>query len=480
MKFQTLSLLVCLLWCRPTLAQETWRIAYGAYGPEEGRSVKVVSDGNIVVAGSTGSFGSGASDIYMLKIDPSGVVLWSRTIGGAMIEQANDLVQLSDGGWLVIGSTNSSGGEGGYDGLLVRTDAEGQVLWERQYGGADWDFFHSGIRRDDGSFLMVGQTFSYGSGGDVWLVCTDQQGDTLWTKHFGEEGLDDGQALVTTPDGGLALAGSSLSMNGNENALVVKLNDQFNVEWSNTFGGDSLDIARDIVTTLDGGFSVVGVTRSYSSFAEHYHFKLDQAGYMQWYKHWGQVNDQEAYRHVELPSGRFATVGWSKTSGGGGKDMFILLSDPLGEFLEQHTFGGVEDDEGYSIAPSTDGFLLCGATLSYGAGGKDVFVVRTDTSGNTETEYVSSFFDPLVIGRNPSVAEHTPYPNPSTGLVNIPPSLMNRRIEIMDATGRTMNVWETATSKIDLGTLGCGVYFLKVFEPGNHQVRTFKLLLTKP
>jgi hypothetical protein len=178
------------------MAQYTWRMAYGAFGPEEGRSVCVASDGDFVVAGSTGSFGAGTSDIYLVKIDGQGGVVWTRTIGGAMIEQANDLVRMDDGGWMVVGTTNDPGGGGGYDGLLVRTDADGNELWRRTYGGDGWDFLRRGWLMTDQALLMVGQTFSQGEGGDVWLIKVDQMGDTLWTRHYGGPETEDGASVT--------------------------------------------------------------------------------------------------------------------------------------------------------------------------------------------------------------------------------------------------------------------------------------------
>lgn len=454
-------------------------MAYGAYGPEEGRSVKVAYDGTFVIAGSTGSFGSGASDIYLMKLNGSGVVLWTRTIGGPMIEQANDLVQLSDGGWLVVGSTNDSNGAGGYDGLLVRTDSEGNVLWRKEYGGGDWDFFHSGILLNDGGFLMVGQTFSQGIGGDAWLVKTTELGDTIWTRHYGGTGADDGGAVVETASGGFAFAGTLTSGNGDVDAYVVKLNDQIGIEWEYSYGGDSLDFARDIISTQDGGFSIVGVTESFSEFTEHYHFKLDSSGVLQWQKHWGQINDQEAYRHIELSSGGFATAGWTTTSGGGGKDMFIFLCNPQGEFIEQHTFGGMEDDEGYSIAKTLDGFIACGATLSYGAGSDDVFVVRTDSTGNTALETVTTYFDPTSVEELQQVNGQLPYPNPTSGIVQLPRGLSYSKVDFLDLSGRILRSWTKPILEINMGYYGSGSYYLRTTDlQGN--TTTTPLVLIKP
>ena len=325
--------LVCFSLGASVVAQVTWRRAYGAFGSDIGKCVRTTVDEHIVVAGSTGSFGDGTSDIYLLELDGNGVLQWSRTIGGAEIDQATSLMQMPDQGWLIAGFTNSSSGAGGYDGMLVRTNSTGDVLWQHTYGGENWDMFQSGSSLPDGGAVIAGQTFSEGGGGDAWLVRINSVGDTLWTRHYGGSGAEIANSVKVTSDGGFVLAGSMVGLNNDENAYVLKTDDLGIVQWSSSIGGDSLDLARDIIQTTDGGYSIVGATHSFSQWDEHYHFKLDGSGSLLWQKHWGQVNDQEAFQHVELPSGGFATTGWTKTSGGGGKDMFIFLCDFQGDFV---------------------------------------------------------------------------------------------------------------------------------------------------
>lgn len=442
------------------MAQYTWRMAYGALGPDEGRSVSLALDGGFVVAGSTGSFGAGTSDMYLIKLDETGGMIWSRAIGGPMIEQANDLVRMDDGGWMLVGTTNDPGGGGGYDGLLVRTDADGNELWRHSYGGSGWDFLRRGWLMADQSLLMVGQTFSQGEGGDVWLVKVDQMGDTLWTRHYGGPETEDGVGVAIGPDGRIVIAGSVAMEGGDTDAQVLKLDDQLAVQWIHEYGGDSLDLARDVVATSDGGYSMVGATRSFSVWDEHYHFKVDPLGNLEWQHHWGQVNDQEAFRHLEMPSGDLATTGWTKTSGGGGKDMFIFLSNAQGDFKAQHTFGGGMDEMGYGMARTPDGFIACGVTSSYGYGGGDVFVVRTDSAGTTMTEDVGTFFDPLPVGQYEMDHLWPPYPNPSTGVVHIPAPERYLGMDVWNAQGALLKHVASVGPVVDLSGWGNGLRFI--------------------
>lgn len=443
------------------MAQETWRKAYGALGADEGMSIRSASDGNYVVAGHTGSFGAGTTDVYMLKIDGSGSILWSSTLGGPGIDRADDLIELPDGSWLLAGTTNGLG-SGGYDGMLIKTDADGQEIWRRTYGGDDWDFFRKVISID-GGFLVVGQTFSQGESGDIWLVKTDMEGSMLWETQLGGPGLDDGVGLAATPDNGVVVTGSTTKTDGDVDIYVAKLDAELTVEWEQGIGGDSLDIGRDIITTRNGGYSIVGSTRSFSPFSEHYHVVLDGAGGLLWEKNWGQIGDQAAHRHIQLDDGRYATSGWTTTSGGGGRDMFLLLSDEQGEFIVQRTFGGGEDDEGYGLAATTDGFVVCGMTKSYGAGSSDVFVVRTDGQGATETEEVDTYFDPLGVhsmdGRGEAV--HL-YPNPSSGRILLEHPEKYWHVEVLDVLGQVVLRIPRPTENLDLSGLPAGIVHVRL------------------
>lgn len=469
--------LVALGWHGDVQGQETWRRAYGSFGADEGMAVGLASDGNYVVAGHTGSFGAGVADIYMLKLDGAGNMLWSRTLGGPGIDRADDLLELQGGGWLLAGFTNGPG-NGGYDGMLVKTDADGQEVWRKTYGGDDWDFLRKVIEVDDG-FLAVGQTFSHGEGGDIWLVKTDPDGDMLWQMELGGSGLDDGIGLAATFDGGVVITGSTTKDNGDVDIYVGKLDGQYAVEWEITVGGDSVDVGRDILATNDGGYSIVGSTSSFSPHSEHYHVALDGAGNLLWQKNWGQIGDQAAYRHVQLADGTYATTGWTTTSGGGGRDMFLLLSDQQGDFIDQRTFGGLEDDEGYGLVAVSDGFVMCGMTKSYGAGNTDVFVVRTDGQGATMTEEVDAYFDPLKVSAiEQPMGMVRLYPNPSYGRVVLEHPERFDHIEVLNHLGQVVHTVVHPAKELELSGVATGALLIRLHTAEGRSVTVPIMLLS--
>lgn len=384
----------------PALGQATWQYTYGGYSTDEGNSVLVNSDGNFLVVGSTGSFGAGNGDIYVLLLDTTGAKIWSTTLGGPGVEQGKKGVQTSDGGYLIAGITNSFGG-GGYDGYVAKIDEEGNLLWEHAYGGSDWDFINSISNTPDGGSIVAGQTYSNGSGGgDAWVLKLDDVGTVQWERTYGGSEADFAHCIIGTVDGGYMIAGG-FTTDGDQNAWLVKLDNDGGQEWDVQEGGDSLDYANSVIQTADGGYAVVGVTRSYGPWVEALQYKVDETGSQQWVQHWLQGSGEEYFDHVELPDGRFVALGFVDGLGSGGKDIYLLFTDSNGGFLAGITNGGDQgdgDEAGFSIVRHPDGgFVLCGFTESFGFGIRDVYVVKTDSLGLTESTAVQSYFDPLSI-----------------------------------------------------------------------------------
>ncbi len=435
----------------------------------------MVDEDRFLVAGSTGSFGAGASDIYMLLLDATGDLQWSRTIGGSGVDVANDMVVLADGGCVLAG-TSTSGGAGGYDGYLVRTDGNGVVVWQRWFGGADWDFFRD-LRLVDDELVVTGQTFSDGSvEGNAWLLRIDLQGALLWSRTYQLGAAAEGAATVVTSDGGYAMTGT---IDAPSDVFVLKLDPSGDQEWMVRAGGDSTDIGLDIIATLDEGFSVVGTTRSWSQWEEGYHVKFDAMGNEQWFRHWGQINDQGSNEHVQLPSGHYMTVGYTKTSGGGGKDMFLLKSEPNGDFSYGRTYGGSGDEIGFGLAILPEGFICAGSTDGFGSGGVDVFVVRTDGNGSTQYETVEDAFDPTTVEEVAPV-HFLIHPNPSVGEVVITGMGHTSRFSLLDPAGRVIDHGvATPGVQMDFGHVVDGTYLLRLSYP-NGSFATTRLTILRP
>ncbi len=206
-----------------------WNKTYGGAGDDLAYSVVLTSDGGYAIAGYTYSYGAGSTDAWLVKTDGSGNMLWSKTYGGTGNEDAHSVVLTSDGGYAIAGSTASYGG--GWDMWLVKTDSAGNMLWNKTYGGAGNDVGFSMVQTNDRGYAIAGYTYSYGVGiptySNLWLVKTDSAGNMLWNKTYGGANHDRAQSVVRTSDGGYALAGYTGSYGaGAYDFWLVKLTPQ--------------------------------------------------------------------------------------------------------------------------------------------------------------------------------------------------------------------------------------------------------------
>jgi hypothetical protein len=250
---------------------------------DEARSIIQSSDGGYVVAGKTLSFGAGESDIYVVKLDSTGKVVWTKTIGGSSWDEAYSIIQSSDGGYVVAGSTRSFGA--GWDDIyVVKLDSSGNVLWAKTIGGSNYDVAYSIIQSSDGGYVVAGYTESFGAGGrDFYVVKLDSAGNVVWTKTIGGSSWDEAYSIIQSSDGGYVVAGRTQSFGaGYDDMYIVKLDSSGNVQWTKTIGGSSSDGAYSIIRSSDGGYVVAGKTESfgagYYDFYDFYVVKMDANG----------------------------------------------------------------------------------------------------------------------------------------------------------------------------------------------------------
>jgi hypothetical protein len=189
--------------------------------------------------------------------------LWSRIYGGPIGDDLTKLLPTSDGGWLLVGRTESFGA-GDLDFWVVKTDAAGDSLWSRTYGGDSYEIMTTAIQTDDGGYLLFGDTYSFGAGAwDIWMVRTDADGDSLWSHTYGGSGDDQLTAIIVTNDGGYLLGGKTDSFGaGNDDIWLVKTDATGDSLWSATYGGADDEWLANVLLTADGGYLIAGTTMS--------------------------------------------------------------------------------------------------------------------------------------------------------------------------------------------------------------------------
>jgi len=381
--------------------------AIGGASDDFGRSIQQTSDGGYVITGSTGSYGAGNADVFVVKLDSSGNLSWAKTIGGADYDYGYSIQQTSDGGYVIAGYTGNYDA-GDYDVFVVKLDSSGNLSWAKTIGGADYDYGYSIQQTSDGGYVVTGETKSYAAGGsDVFVVKLDSSGNLSWAKTIGGASDDYGYSIQQTSDGGYVITGSTDSYGaGDFDVFVVKLDSSGNLSWAKTIGGASYGYGNSIQQTSDGGYVIAGHTGSYGAGnADVFAVKLDSSGNLSWAKTIGGTNSDYGRSIQQASDGGYVITGSTYSYGAGNSDVFVVKLDSSGNLSWAKTIGGADYECSYSIQQTSDGsYVITGFTDSYGAGGFDVFVVKLDSSGNISGCSSVSSTSPSVSSPSPSVS----------------------------------------------------------------------------
>jgi hypothetical protein len=264
--------------------------------------------------------------------------------------------------------------------LLVRIDADGNQLWVQYHGG-----YHNDLGCDieptgDGGFIVAGFTYSFGTGGDVYLLRTDEMGNLLWSKNFGGNGVEDVRSVVQTPDGGFVMTGwTSSSGAGGDDVYLLKTDSDGDSLWARTYGGSEDDRGYGLVMRPDGGFAIAGVTHSYGAGGgDVYVLQTDANGNLLGSVTIGGPDDEVGYSIGQMFDGCFIIGGGTESYGSGEEDVYLAKADVSGTVYWDEAYGAAGSENVYSIFESFDGgFVAAGKTESFGHGDYDVFLLRT-------------------------------------------------------------------------------------------------------
>ena len=360
-----------------------WEKTFGGTGDDYGYSVQQTTDGGYIITGTTESFGNGGSDVYLIKTDVNGDSLWTKTFGGIDSDRGHSIQQTTDGGYIITGSTTSFG-NGGSDVYLIKTDGSGNEQWTKTFGGTNGDEGFSVQQTTGGGYIITGYTVSFLGSRDVYLIKTDGNGDSLWTKTFG--GTDHtvgGRSVQQTTDGGFIIT-------GHKNFIVYLMKTDGNGDslWTKTFGGIG-DWGFSVQQTTDGGYIITGNITSFGNGgSDVYLIKTDGNGDSLWTKTFGGIGDDYGFSIQQTTDGGYIITGSTISFGNGGYDVYLIKTDGNGDSLWTKTFGGIGDDWGFSVQQTTDGgYIITGDTESFGNGYKDVYLIKTDGNGNITSTF---------------------------------------------------------------------------------------------
>jgi hypothetical protein len=310
-----------------------------------------------------------------------------KAIGGKNDDGGKSLIQTSDGGYAIAGYTKSFGA-GEADVYLVKLDANGNLQWTKTIGGPASEEGNSLIQTSDGGYAIAGYTESFGAGeDDVYVVKLDANGNLQWTKTIGGKKEDVGTSIIQTSDGGYAIAGFTSSFGaGSGDVYVVKLDAHGNLQWTRTIGGPGNEIGSSLIQTSDGGYAIAGFTLSFGAGGlAAYVVKLDANGNLQWTKTIGGPGNEIGSSLIQTSDGGYAIAGFTRSFGAGGRDVYVVKLDANGNLQWTKTIGGPGNEIGFSlIQTSDDGYAIAGTTNPFDAGGRDVYVVKLDANGKPQ------------------------------------------------------------------------------------------------
>jgi hypothetical protein len=372
-----------------------WNKTFGGIHYEEGTSVVETDDGGFAIAGRTGSFGAieGVDEVWLVRCDQNGTHLWNHTYGGGFVHGGHmssfhksvRLENTSDGGFLITSHT-AHNSVGDADGWLVRTDTDGNPLWNYTYGGPDDEYFVESVACSDGGFISGGFTENKTIGNvDGWLIRTDADGNHLWnytygSPIFGEVGYD----VIEVSGGGFLMTGWAGDFDYvddpnrfavNSSCWIVRVDADGNHLWNQTYGTEHQGTYA--VECQDGGFAIIG---GMGNASEHILdvilVRIDANGQHLWNQTYGDTDIEAALEFAECSDGGFAIFALNYRSYAVSDGWFIRTAEN-GTALWNQTYGGSYFDQFWAgIIASNGDFVCVGKTHSFGAGSSDMWVVR--------------------------------------------------------------------------------------------------------
>lgn len=353
------------------------------------------------------------------------------TFGGSKNDLAKAVVKINDGGYAILGHTQSKDGDvngknnESFDYWLLKFDQHNTLQWQKTYGGSGDDRGNGLIQTNDGGFALIGYSQSndgdvsenYGAN-DLWVLKTDSNGTVLWQKSFGFLGADIGLSIIQTNDSGFLLVGvldvtasegqgnskSAAKQHAGGDYWAIKLNASGEKEWSRYYGGTFTDTPYDVIQTEDNGYLIVGssdsddvdITNNKGTY-DFWVVKISESGTLLWEKSFGGTQIDEAYGVTPSNDGNYIIVGDTRsnnidvTLNNGAADLWMIKISPSGELIWEHSFGGSNFDVGRSVSKTTDGgFLISGSSRSTDGdtsnnnGQNDAWVIKINSNGHLQ------------------------------------------------------------------------------------------------
>ena len=367
-----------------------WTRTFGGSGTDEIRNGIITSNGELIFAGETNSFGSGSIDAWLIKTNSSGDSLWSHTYGGDSSDHIFSVDQTNDGGFILAGYTWSFGA-GASDYWIIKTDSIGDTLWTKTFGGISSDEANDVSASSDGGFVVTGSANL--SGSHSWTIKFASNGDTLWSHRV--NGVFEPQSVIQTSDGGYIIAGNAIGVAGSFDFWVLKMNANGITQWSKTYGGADLERANSIIQLSDGGFVIAGLAQ-YTNLNDFLVLRTDSNGDSLWMKTYGGSGFEKALDVNETIDGNLIVLGTIKSPSMTIPATWLIKINLDGDTLWQKI---IDIGTGEELLLSMD-LSACNEIFLFGQlnlGNWDAWLVKLDSdispSGDVDSNGVIQAFD---------------------------------------------------------------------------------------
>ncbi|HEY6159919.1 MAG TPA: T9SS type A sorting domain-containing protein [Bacteroidia bacterium] len=369
-------------------AQVVFQKIYEPMKNSEAWYVNQTTDGGFIMTGTT-QVPNGDENVYVLKTAFDGTLQWTKIFGDLPYNDwGNSIQQTSDKGFIICGWTNSFGALR-TDIYFIKIDSSGNLQWSKTVGGGDFDYGLSVCQTSDGGYIAAGKSCSFGDPtGDMYLVKLDSYGNLRWTRTFGGPREDGANSVQETFDKGFIIAGYTYSFNdpdnGNENVMVVKTDSQGTLQWAQRYGDSGKDVAYAIRQVSDSGYIICGMSGSCADInGDMYLLKTQSNGNLQWGYSYGGPKEDKAFMVQQTRDGGFFMAGYSEQDSSD-YDVYAVKTFSNGHLEWSKRYGGTMYDLAFGGAQTSDGgFVLAGMTDEFGIGVDDVYLVKTDSNGNS-------------------------------------------------------------------------------------------------
>jgi hypothetical protein len=459
------------------VAQPTFEKTFGTMDNDQGYSVSICNDNSYIISGYIANLYTGGTNIYVAKISIFGDTIWTRIEGVPYYDDYGMSVkQTMDDGFIVTGYTIANES---WVPFLLKYDENGNKEWYNDYSNyVSSGIGYSVLQTADSGFVFCGNSDYYNDKDAKWgskacLLKTDKNGNYAWHNTYGSYGVHYAPSLCFAGDGGFVVSGLYDTEGEYTDAWLFKTNPSGTLIWNKVYGGaENMEDAWSVKKTEDGGYILCGTVfyGIIAMYGDFYVVKTNSNGILQWSKTYGADGDDRGSSVDTTSDGGYIFCGTTDSFGNGNLDIWLVRTNSAGDTLWTRRYGGIYDEYAGEVRTTADdGFVVCGSTNSIGNGGDDIYLFKTNWYG--------TLTDVPVFKQNDETIEVIP--NPGEGIFSITNCPDNAELEITDINGKVVlheYRYSSVTQghEIDIRKSNAGIYLLKISSPQG--IKTCKLL----